>query len=75
METSWPPAYDNAVAAPAGEPATASWTPSQSQLDWTHRALQVTFMGLALIGLLILFTTIGPSAVLRGAARKHAVQS
>lgn len=74
MATSWPPPYDNAVAAPAGEPATAGWAPSQSQLDWTHRALQVTFMGLALIGLIILFASIGPTAVFRGAARKHAIQ-
>lgn len=74
MALDWPPPYDNGIAAPAGEPATSGWAPSQAQLDWAHRALQVLFMGLALIGLIILFTTIGPAAVVRGAARKHAVQ-
>lgn len=69
----WPPPYDSAIAAPAGEPATLSWVPNQGHLDYAHRALQVTFMGLALAGLVLLLRSEGTRSVLRGAARKHAV--
>jgi hypothetical protein len=48
--------------------------PSVTQLDWAHKALQVVFHVLALIGVIILLASTGPRAVLRGAARKHAVQ-
>lgn len=69
----WPPAFDSMIAAPAGEPATSSWVPSTGQLEWTHKALQVTFMGLGLLGLFVILGAVGPKALLRGAAKKHAV--
>lgn len=73
----WPPPYDNEVADPAGEPPlnpASTWiAQTKPALDWSHKALQVLFMGLALIGLVLLLGSSGPRAVLRGAARKHAV--
>lgn len=69
----WPPPYDNEIAAPAGEPATSRWAPSKDQLEYAHKGLQVVFMGLALIGVIVIFRSSGARAVVRGAARKHAV--
>lgn len=70
----WPLDYNNLVAAPAGEVPRRPMFPSTAQLDRAHKALQVLFMGLALIGLVLLVGSAGPRAVVRGAARKHAVQ-
>ena len=67
----WPPPYDSFVAEPAVE--AGGWIPSTDQLDWAHKALQVLFMSLALIGLLSLVRSSSARAVVRGAARKHAV--
>lgn len=47
--------------------------PSTDQLEHAHKALQVLFMGLALIGLLVILPTIGFGGIARGAARKHAL--
>ena len=75
--TDWPPPYENEVAAPAGEqplnPASTWISNTKPVLDWSHKALQVLFMGLALIGLVLLLGSNGPRSVLRGAAKKHAV--
>jgi hypothetical protein len=70
----WPPPWDNFVAAPAGEIPRRPLAPSAGQLDYAHKLLQVVFLGLALIGVTMLLGSQGPSVVLRGAARKHAVQ-
>lgn len=72
LTPSWPPPYEGMVAAPAGEPASMSW-PSLGTLERAHKSLQVLFLGLALVGLLLLVSSTGTRAVLRGAARKHAV--
>jgi hypothetical protein len=70
----WPPPFQGMVAAPAGEPASSGWRlPTTGQLDWGLKALQVTFLGLALLGLLVILGVSGPRAVLKGAAKKHAV--
>lgn len=70
----WPPPYEGMVAAPAGEPGSAGWhLPSTGQLEWTHKALQVTFLLLALLGLMVLLSSNGVRSVVRGAAKKHAV--
>jgi hypothetical protein len=77
----WPPPWDNMVQAPAGEvplpvgrAAWAPYVPSKDSLEWAQKGLQVIFLGLALCGLVLLFGSQGTRAVLRGAARKHAVQ-
>lgn len=68
----WPPPYEGLVAAPAGEPATVRW-PSLPTLERAHKSLQVLFLGLALVGLVLLVSNTGARAVLKGAAKKHAV--
>jgi hypothetical protein len=60
------------VAAPAGE-LPAGPRPTKAQLDYAHRALQVLFMGLAVLGLFVILGASGPRALVRGAAKKHAV--
>lgn len=69
---SWPPPYEGMVAAPAGEPASFAW-PSANTLDRAHKSLQVLFMGLALLGLILILSNSGLRTVLRGAAKKHAI--
>lgn len=69
----WPLDYNNFVAAPAGENR-RSVMPSREQLDWAQKALHVVFLSLALLGLLSLLGSSSPRAIVRGAARKHAVQ-
>jgi hypothetical protein len=63
--TGWPPPYEGMVMAAAGEPASAGWAPSQSQLDYAHKGLQVVFLTLALVGLLVLLREGSLKSVLR----------
>lgn len=72
LAPNWPPPYEGMVAAPAGEPATFQW-PSLGTLERAHKSLQVLFMGLALVGLVLLVSNTGVRGVLKGAAKKHAV--